>query len=114
MMKRRLVLSWLVLTASLIGQEIKHAPTVAQCQADQRLWLSEVEEGDSPRLPKYNVLSEWDREMTDCATVDPNNKWTYYNTGEEIAEMQDTRLVHFVRRHGLWTQFKAEDDAGQR
>lgn len=31
---KRLVLTSLVLTSSLVGQ-VEHAPTVAQCQADQ-------------------------------------------------------------------------------
>lgn len=104
----------LILTASLVGQGIKHAPAVAQCQADQRLWLSKTEEGDSPRLPKYDVLSEWDSEMTDCEKVDPNNKWTYYNTSEEITEIRHTRLIDFVSRHNLWQEFIAEDGAGKR
>jgi|ERR1700678_725033 len=111
-MKRLLILSIFVLAA--LGQDVQHAPTVAQCQADQRLWLSKIEEGDSPRLPKYDVLSEWDSEMTDCRRVDPNNKWAYYNTGEEIAEVKQTRLVDFVGRHNLWHQFKVEDEAGKR
>jgi hypothetical protein len=40
-MKCLLVLASLILTASLVGQ-VEHAPTVAQCQADQRLWLSKL------------------------------------------------------------------------
>jgi hypothetical protein len=71
--KRLLILSVFVLAA--VGQEIQHAPTVAQCQADQRLWLSTVEEGDSPKLPSSNVLSNWSREMDDCGKVDPNNRF---------------------------------------
>jgi hypothetical protein len=111
--KKILLVLTLILTASLVGQ-VEHAPTVAQCQADQRLWLAKLEEGDSPRLPKYDVLLEWDREMTDCRTIDPNNKWLYYNTSAEASNIILARLVDFARRRGLWTQFEAEDEAGKR
>lgn len=43
-----------------VGQEVQHAPTVAQCQADQRLWLSKLEDGDkSSALPEFDVLTKW-------------------------------------------------------
>jgi hypothetical protein len=47
-MKRLLILSVFVLAA--VGQDVQHAPTVAQCQADQRLWSAEIGKGDSPKL----------------------------------------------------------------
>ena len=44
---KRLWLLVLVLVSfnSLGSQEVKHAPTVEQCRADQRLWLSRLEPG---------------------------------------------------------------------
>jgi hypothetical protein len=101
-----------VLTAALAGQEVKHAPTVAQCQADQRLWLSNLE--DSPKLPAYDTLTKWEAEMMDCQTVDPDNKAKYYNTLEEASEVAGLRLMNFVTRHNLWAQFYAEDSSGKR
>jgi hypothetical protein len=112
-MKGLLVLGWLILTTSLVGQ-VEHAPTVAQCQADQRLWMSEVNEGDSPRLPTYNVLQIWENEMSDCQKVDADNRLKYYNTQEEIGEMQHIRLLNFLSRHRLVDKFAAEDAAGKR
>jgi hypothetical protein len=113
-MMKRLVLTGLILTASLVGQEIKHAPTVAQCQADQRLWFAQLEEGDSPKLPTQDVLAKWNNEMSDCQKVDPGNTPMYYNTGAEIDAAMETRLTHFILRHGLWSQFMDEDTAGKR
>jgi hypothetical protein len=41
-----------VLTASVAGQ-VEHAPTVEQCQADQRLWLAEIEVRDPKAHPLF-------------------------------------------------------------
>jgi hypothetical protein len=110
-MKRVLILGIFVLAA--VGQEVQHAPTVAQCLADQRLWYSKVED-TSITLPNIDTLSQWSQEMGDCEKVDPENKWKYYNTEEEIHEDERSRMTNFIARHGLWQQFKAEDTAGKR
>jgi hypothetical protein len=106
------IVAFLLLTAS-IGGQVEHAPTVAQCQADQRLWLSELEES-APHLPAYDVLTQWQVEMRDCKNVDPSNYWTYYNTQSEIGAEKSSRMKDFLDRHDLWTQFKQEDTAGKR
>jgi hypothetical protein len=111
-MKRFLVLG-LVLTASLVGQ-VEHAPTVAQCQADRRLWLAKIEEGDSPKLPTFNVLTKWVSEMDDCQKVDPDNVGKYVTATSEIDVFQATRLANFLTRHDMWQKFLDEDAAGQR
>jgi hypothetical protein len=103
-----------VLTASLIGQDVEHAPTVAQCQADQRLWMSKLEGGNPSAIPEYSVLGKWGDEMRDCQEVDPENKPTYYNTQEEIHDAQHLRMLHFIARHGMWQTFLDEDAAGKR
>lgn len=112
-MKRLLVVGCLVLTASLVGQ-VEHAPTVAQCQAEQRLWLSNLEEGDSRKLPEMSVIVKWNGEMQDCGKVDPGQRVRYYNTSGEIAAEEIVRMQHFFDRHGLWSQFKEEDASGKR
>ena len=114
-MKNRflLILACFLCSVSVYSQ-VEHAPTVAQCQADQRLWFSKIEEGDSPRLPTYDVLAQWDSEMTDCLKVDPSNTIRYYNTGGEIDAITEMRLEHFLLRHQLWQEFMAEDAAGKR
>jgi len=114
-MKRLLVLVSLILTASLVGQAVEHAPTVAQCQADQRVWLTRLEDTDNASaLPNFDVLTKWNSEMSDCQTVDPDRQFKYYNTGVEIRINQGLRLANFVARHGLWDKFVAEDAAGKR
>jgi hypothetical protein len=112
MMKRLVLASSLILMASLAGQ-VEHAPTVAQCQADQRLWMSRTE-GPSSQLPEYNVIVKWTAEMGDCAKVDPDNSFKYYNTEAELTAEQQIRLAHFLDRRNLWQQFIAEDAAGKR
>jgi hypothetical protein len=115
MMKRLLVLASLILTASLIGQ-VEHAPTVAQCQADQRLWLARLEsaEGKDITLPSMSVLRVWRKEMKDCESVDAENYWKYFNTKSELWVEEVIRLQDFVDRHGLSREFEAEDAAGKR
>jgi hypothetical protein len=66
-MKRLLILGIFVLVA--VGQDVQHAPTVAQCQADQRLWSSEIIDDTYPK-PDIDVLQKWTREMRDCRKVD--------------------------------------------
>ena len=117
-MKCYLVLAILILAVALpqgvtLAGQVEHAPTVATCQADQRLWLSELEE-DVPKLPKFEVLMQWDHEIRDCQEVDPENRLKYYNTSVEIHAEQFTRVTNFIDRHGLWNQFEAEDAAGKR
>jgi hypothetical protein len=86
---------------------------VDQRQADQRLWLSELEK-DAPKLPDFNALRKWNHGMTDCEKVDPDNKLRYHNTGGKTDAEEITRMVSFLDRHGLWVQFQAEDKAGKR
>jgi hypothetical protein len=101
-----------LLTASVSGQ-IEHAPTVQQCQADQRLWFYELE-NDGSNLPGIDVLRQWSKEMSVCEKVEPDHKWAYYNTSGEIDGEEITRMVNFLDRHNLWGQFIAEDAAGKR
>lgn len=112
-MKRCLVLGWLVLTASLTGQ-VEHAPTVAQCQADERLWISYVEHKKDEDLPPLTVLSDWTLEMEDCQKVDRENGRLYFNLSSEILALRLTRMSHFLARHALYKQFIDEDAAGKR
>jgi hypothetical protein len=78
------------------------------------LWLSEVEEGDSPKLPTVKVLTQWTSEMDDCQKVDRGNRAKYYNTGAEIDAHIGNRYLNFIDRHGMFGQFIAEDAAGKR
>jgi hypothetical protein len=109
-MKRLLVLG-LVLTASLTGQ-VEHAPTVAQCQADQRLWFSKIEDGNSTLT--FDALANMEREMIACHDVDPPNARDYYNTSCSATAAMAARMSKFIQRHRLWSQFEAEDAAAKR
>jgi hypothetical protein len=112
MMKRLLVLSGLLLTASLVGQ-VEHAPTVAQCQADQRLWDYQLMH-ESEKLPDVVVLQKWSSELRDCMKVDPQTQLQYVFTIDEIDAQTELRLMHFLQRHNLMADFKTEDAAGKR
>lgn len=111
---KRLVILAFVLAASLRGQ-VEHAPTVEQCQADQRLWLSKLEAvPPDTNLPGFKTLQQWSSEMSDCREVDPKNGWTYFNVQSESNVLQAARMLRFLRRHNLWDKFLEEDAAGNR
>lgn len=96
------------------AQEIKHAPTVEQCRADQRLWMGKLEESARDYLPSFGTLADWQGEMRNCESVDPENRPRYYNVLGEIGAEQDMRLEHFLDRHELYDKFIEEDKAGKR
>src|SRR5437899_2944535 len=118
-MKRLLVIGSLVVTASLTASftaspaQVEHAPTVAQCQADQRLWLSQLEGNDKSTLAFY-VFTDMAVEMEACSEVDLPNARKYFNTESEATATQAMRLSKFIRRHHLWEKFLAEDKEGKR
>jgi hypothetical protein len=106
-----------VLVASLVAPQVEHAPTVAQCQADQRLWLAKIEadaNGDKTGLPNIYTMRAWGIEMTQCKDVDPSNRFKYFNTEAEIFTDEMLRLRHFLDRHDLMEKFIEEDAAGKR
>jgi len=113
---KKLLLALLILTSSLVGQNVEHAPTVEQCHADQRLWLAQHEEdvGNNTHLPNIHIIRRWAKEMNDCEKVDPTNQLRYYNTISELMTEEKMRMEHFLDRHQLWEQFVAEDAAGKR
>jgi hypothetical protein len=115
---KKLWLLLMVIPLQLIhAQEVKHAPTVEQCRADQRLWLAKLEQ-DPPRSGtanvSYNELNAWTIEMMDCESVDPASAKGYYNTLGEATSEQALRAEGFLHRHNLYGQFLAEDAQGKR
>ena len=94
------------------AQEVKHAPTVEQCRADQRLWSDKLENSSS--LPDYKTLMGWFHEMMECKAVDPENRRDYYMVCSEIDAAEVVRLEKFLVRHGLLDKFIEEDKAGKR
>lgn len=113
-MKQVVALAVFFLTVSVTAQ-VEHAPTVAQCQADQRLWLSKLEVlPPDTNLPAFPTLRQWADEMTDCAEVDPKNAWLYYNVSAESNTLQGARMIRFLKRQHLYAKFLEEDAAGTR
>lgn len=102
-----------VLLGSLaMAQDIKHAPTVEQCRADQKLWSSGMEQPNSPI--SFDELSRRQIEINRCMAVDSERYTQYYNTEGEIVARQLLRVENFLTRHKLWDQFHTEDAAGKR
>jgi|SRR5271163_1280020 len=115
-MRTALLAAAILIAYPLSAQEVKHAPTVAQCQADQRLWAAKLEQphGQGVMAVSYRTLMEWLNEMTDCEDVDPTQHDLYMNTSGETITAMATRLRAFVYRHKMWEQFLTEDEAGAR
>jgi len=111
--KMLLLLFVALLAANSTAQEVKHAPTVEQCRADQRLWLDKLE-NPTVILPDYETLTGWFHKMFECKSSDPENRRLYHNVMGEVDADQVVRLEQFLRRHGLYDQFIAEDSAGKR
>ena len=119
---------WLLLVIAvplqlIHAQEVKHAPTVEQCRADQTLWFSKInddakaEEAEGLREPvahsiSFQQLNFLILEMHDCARIDPESKGLYYRTSGDAAVAANNRLMNFLYRHNLSSQFVAEDAQG--
>jgi hypothetical protein len=106
----------LLFSVSSSTQEVQHAPTVAQCQADQALWLSKLQKPHGRGTDDVGVttMHKWQSEMNDCQSVDPANRRKYYETIVEAISEVETREMAFIYRHGLYPQFVQEDEAGKR
>jgi hypothetical protein len=113
-MKTLLLAVAIVIAVPALGQDVEHAPTVAQCQADQRLWLSKLEANHGLDDVTVPTLVAWEHEMIKCEAVDPPNRLQYYNTWGEATAIEAWREHNFIKRHGLDEQFLAEDAAGKR
>ena len=117
-MKKLWLLLLMVTPLQLVhAQEVHYAPTVEQCRADQRLWLSKLEtkSGTAPLTDLiYPELITWSEEMNNCIAVDPDNQIQYYNTLGETTSEEQNRFFDFIVRQNLYDQFRAEDAQGKR
>lgn len=122
-----------VLLATLIAlpqvNPSDHAPPVAQCQADMRLWLEQVSDysgalidhvqkgtpnnSDISRL-QIPQLAKRIVEMGECGAVDPPNLSAYQDVESELESARKDRYEQFVVRHKLESQLLREDAAGIR
>jgi hypothetical protein len=112
------VLAFVILVPSIAaGQDAEHAPTVAQCQAEQRWLRAQLEESvqdHSAHLPGIHGIREWELEMSDCENVDPENRLRYHNTESELKVEEKMRMEDFLHRHQLWDRFITADANGER
>ena len=92
-------------------QQLEHAPTVEQCQADQKLWLKEMAQTTEQ---SFTTLGQRFDEMRQCMELDPTHNNLYYNTGGQALYQRELRLQHFLVRKNLYDDFLAEDMAGGR
>jgi len=99
----------------IFGYADDHAPTVAQCQADQRLWWNQLD-NDKEAISKLTVrqLNERSGEMNQCGIVDKQHVESYSRTAAMFHLEIENRLRRFLERHGLMKQFVDEDRAGKR
>ena len=93
------------------SQEVKTRPTVEQCQADQKLWSSKLEE--VPDSVRYSELNDWANTMLDCMKVDPSLQFQYLNLVAEARAEINHRLELFLTRHQLYDKFLDADKQGK-
>jgi hypothetical protein len=88
----------LVLLPASNAQE--HAPTVAQCQADERWWGGQAEAGGFPaetaNLSIDDLLSRAG-EMAKCVSVDRQHSGNYSSTGGVIFSQTTARLTQYLQ-----------------
>jgi hypothetical protein len=119
-----------VMTASLVGQEVKHAPTFQACDADLNLWSSQIRgfptstrEQDQDSTKSLTVVEMTNRMsyLGDCSQAYPVFSKSRPGELSVLAslclvyqqEMQG-RLLHFLSRHDLTAKFYEEDEGGKR
>jgi len=110
-MRKLWLLLLMVIPLQLIhAQEVKHAPPVAQCRTDQRLWHSKLKDEVSTVAVSFLELEGWTDEMIDCYDADPTFQIQYHKTIREIYATGLMRLRHFLERRNLVDQFLVEDE----
>jgi hypothetical protein len=109
----------------LFAQDVRHAPTVAQCQADATLWKSQADEfflaygtRDTRNMFVMKLtakeLHARSGEMGDCAKVDVDRSSDYFSVASSYFELFAGRMNNFLTRHDLMGQFYQEDEGGAR
>jgi hypothetical protein len=105
MTKILFLVSMLLCSFTAISED--HAPTAAQCQADQKWWSSQSNaatsgNGFDTSIKKYSLNELLDRakEMTVCVSVDYQNHSSYESTAMVILSQTNKRLVRYVQETG--------------
>lgn len=110
---KKLTVIFALLTISAMAQEIEHATTAAQCEADIAVWKAQ-DKAHIESLP-VNTLVSRANELSDCSKV-------LVGDGAELAftlravydQHVENRYVHFLMRHNLGQQMVDEDAKGAR
>lgn len=115
-MKYVLALALLFMPFASVAQDsaVEHAPTTAQCRADQALWRDRLSGDASASTPTYTTIRKLPGEMNDCASVDPSHSDAYLVVAGLAAAGMARREFDFLTRHNLFTQFVTEDNQGMR
>jgi hypothetical protein len=73
----------LLLLTTLVAQD--HAPTLKQCQADQKLWWEQLDSGsDEISTLTVTKLNQRSDEMTKCGVVDTDRIAAYDRTAASL------------------------------
>src|SRR3974390_2741115 len=75
-----LLLGLVGITTSVRANQKKHAYTVEQCRADQRLWLAKLEIVRGFPASSAKELAVWVAEMGECQKTDPALREAYART----------------------------------
>ena len=110
---RKLLVILAILSMSAVAQDIQHAPTAAQCQADIAVWKTQ-DKAYIEALP-VNTLVNRANELSDCSKVlvGDGSEWAWTLRAAYDQHIEN-RYVHFLIRHGLGQQMVDEDAKGAR
>jgi hypothetical protein len=102
-----------LLTVGAMAQDVKHAPTAAQCQADIAVWKAESKV-DIEALA-VNALVGRANELSDCSKVlvGDGSEWAL-TLRAAYDQHIEKRYVNFLIRHGFGQQMVDEDAKGAR
>jgi hypothetical protein len=130
-MKLKLVLLAIFLVSgpplSSLGEQQKHAHTVAQCRADAAAWNTEEETAPKDKDIGYQLsfgeLLKRQREVMDCMMMDSQHgpdgtvigvRTSYKTMYHMYGTAMMLRYSHFLDRHQLMEKFIEEDEKGLR
>jgi hypothetical protein len=110
---KKLLVILAMLTVGAMAQDIKHAPTAVQCQADIAVWRAESKV-DIEALA-VNTLVGRANELSDCSKILVSDGSEWARTMRAAYDQHiENRYVHFLMRHGLGQQMVDEDAKGAR
>jgi len=110
---KKLLVILAIFTMGAAAQDIQHAPTAAQCQADIAVWKTQ-NKAHIEALP-VNTLVGRANELSDCSKVLDGDGSELARTMRAIYDQHiENRYVHFLMRHGLGQQMVDEDAKGAR